>query len=96
MKITGTILRIQRSRSGVTLIIETPMGLRGVELDRELWAQILTDFAQPDTATLTGWAVEYDPAHGDLDIIAPPDGDPESLDRRGDPDQPDRRRETDR
>jgi hypothetical protein len=96
MKMTGTILRIQRSRSEVTLIIETPMGLRGVELERELWAQILTDFAQPADATLTGWTVEYDPAHGDLEIIAPPGNDAEGFDSPGEPDQPDRRREADR
>ncbi len=96
MKFTGTILRVQRSRSAVTLIIETPMGLRGVELDRELWAQILIDFAQPADATLTGWTVEYDPAHDDLDIIAPLSGDAESPDGHGEPDQPDTRREADR
>mgnify|MGYP001392227681 CR=1 FL=1 len=96
MKFTGTILRVQRSRSAVTLIIETPMGLRGVELDRELWTQILTDFAQPADATLAGWKVEYDPAHGDLDIIAPAGHEAESLDRQSEPDQPDTRREADR
>jgi hypothetical protein len=47
------------------------LGLRGVELDSELWATIQADFELDDPAELIGWAVEYDPAHGDLEITAP-------------------------
>lgn len=71
MLVKGTISRVQRSRAGVTLIIETEMGLRGVELDRDLWIDIVRDFEliQPDD--IIGWAVAYDPAHGDLEITGP-------------------------
>lgn len=71
MKYAGTIVRIQRSRAGITLIVDTGMGLRGVELDRELWDEITRDFAVTDEKQMIGWDVEYDPAHGDLDIIGP-------------------------
>jgi hypothetical protein len=71
MKYAGTIIRIQRSRAGVTLIIETAIGLRGVELDQELWAEIQADFGLTEAHNLVGWAVAYDPAHGDLEISTP-------------------------
>jgi hypothetical protein len=67
MKYAGRIIRVQHG----TLIIDTAMGLRGVELDKELWVQIRADFGLDAPADLIGWAVEYDPAHGDLEIAAP-------------------------
>jgi hypothetical protein len=67
MKYAGRIIRVQHG----TLIVETALGLRGVELDPELWAEIRADFELDDPADLIGWAVEYDPAHGDLEITAP-------------------------
>jgi hypothetical protein len=67
MKYAGRIIRVQHG----TLIVETALGLRGVELDPELWAEIQADFGLDDPAGLIGWAVEYDPAHGDLEITAP-------------------------
>jgi hypothetical protein len=67
MKYDGRIIRVQHD----TLIIETMMGLRGVELDEEVWDQIRADFELDALADLIGWAVEYDPAHGDLEITAP-------------------------
>jgi hypothetical protein len=70
MKLDGSIIRIQRSRDGVTIIIETPYGQRGIDLDRDLWAAILADFELTGDDQIIGWHVEYDPAHGDLDIIA--------------------------
>jgi len=73
MKYGGTIVRIQRSRTGITLIIETEMGLRGVELDRDVWAEITRDFSVTDEKRMVGWDVEYDPAHGDLEVIGPDD-----------------------
>jgi hypothetical protein len=67
MKYAGKIVRVQHG----TLIVETVMGLRGVELDEEVWAQIRADFALDAPTDLIGWAVEYDPAYGDLEITAP-------------------------
>lgn len=77
MKYTGTILRVERSRGGVTVIVDTPVGLRGIELDRTLWLQILEDFDLSSDDALVGWAVEYDPAHGDLEVVAPEEDPPD-------------------
>lgn len=96
MKYTGVITRVQRGRADVTLIVQTPIGLRGVALDRALWAQILADFAQPPDAALTGWTVEYDPEHGDLEIIAPPETLPDGTDDAGDSREAGSRREGER
>lgn len=71
MKYTGTIFQVQRTRSGVTLIVKTEIGLRGVELDRDLWGQILADFKVEQDEAVIGWAVEYNPAHGDLVVTGP-------------------------
>jgi hypothetical protein len=73
MRVTGTILRVEQGRAGITLIIQTGMGLRGVEIDAELWADIARDFELTGPDEMVGWAVEYDPAHGDLDITGPGD-----------------------
>ncbi len=76
MKYGGKIIRIQHG----TLIVETALGLRGVALDPELWAEIRADFELEDPTDLIGWAVDYDPAHGDLEITAPGDsGDDEQA-----------------
>lgn len=93
MKYTGVITQVQRGRAGVTLIVQTPIGRRGVSLDRDLWAQILADFGQPPDAALTGWAVKYDPEHGDLEVIAPSEAFAEGTDDAGDPDGVGSRRE---
>lgn len=69
MKHTGTITRIQRSRDGITIILDTNFGLRGVELDREEWLAIVNDLGITDESDLVGWAVEYNPATGDFEII---------------------------
>lgn len=71
MKYEGTITRVQRARGGVTLIVETVMGLRGVELDNDLWQEIVADFRIGKAEDVIGWQVEYDPAHGDLEIVGP-------------------------
>lgn len=71
MKYAGTIIRIQHNRAGVTLIVETSIGLRGVELDQALWTAIQTDFEMNNEQNLIGWAVTYDPEHGDLEISGP-------------------------
>ncbi len=93
MKYTGIIIQVKRGRADVTLIVQTPIGLRGVALDRTLWAQILADFAQPPDAALTGWTVEYDPEHGDLEVIAPPESFPDGTDDASAPHEADSRRE---
>lgn len=71
MKYTGTIVQVRRARSDVTLIVKTEIGLRGVELDRDLWGQILADFKVEQDEAVIGWSVEYDPAHGDLVVTGP-------------------------
>lgn len=80
MKYAGTIVRVQHSRADVTLIVKTNMGLRGIELDRDQWAEILRDFKLEKGEGLLGWAVEYDPAYGDLEITAPASAVPEEDD----------------
>lgn len=80
MKYAGSIVRIQPSRAEVTLIVETSMGLRGIRLDRDLWAEILRDFKLEKGDDLVGWAVEYDPNHGDLEITSPAGSEPEESD----------------
>ncbi len=71
MLVKGTILRVEQGRAGLTLIIETGMGLRGVEIDAGLWADIARDFGVTQPGEMVGWPVEYDPAHGDLEITGP-------------------------
>lgn len=71
MRYEGTIVRVQRAGGGVMLIVETAMGLRGVELDRDVWREVQADFRIGQADDMLGWRVEYDPAHGDLDIIGP-------------------------
>lgn len=71
MKYSGVITQVRRSKNSVTLVIDTAMGLRGVEMDRELWQTIMTDFKLGQADDVVGWEVEYDPAHGDLEIVGP-------------------------
>lgn len=71
MTYEGTITRVQRGGGGVTLIVETVMGLRGIELDSATWQAIVTDFGVGQPDDVVGWRVEYDPAHGDLEIVGP-------------------------
>jgi hypothetical protein len=71
MKWQGTIKRVQRSHGEMTVIIETDYGLRGIELDRDLWSAIQKDFGIDQYQVMVGWTVEYDPAHGDLEIVGP-------------------------
>ncbi len=79
MKHSGTITRVQRASDGVTLILDTDFGLRGVEVDLDVWAAILADTGAEKDAELIGWAVRYDPATGDIEMAEPdsdePDGD---------------------
>ncbi|MBN2304308.1 MAG: hypothetical protein JXQ72_07530 [Anaerolineae bacterium] len=84
MKYTGTITRIERSRSGVTVFVETDIGARGIELDRDLWAEILDDFQVANDKDVVGWAVEYDLAQGDLTITGPDDHGDEDADAADD------------
>ncbi|HML23086.1 MAG TPA: hypothetical protein PKD09_15640 [Aggregatilinea sp.] len=75
MRYRGTIIRTDHNRDGVTLIISTPIGMRGVELDPNLWTEIIADFELANDADLAGWRVEYDPADGDLELIGEESGD---------------------
>lgn len=68
MKYSGTITRIQRASDEVTLIVNTDFGLRGIEVDLEVWTAILADTEAEKDASLIGWTVEYDPATGDIEI----------------------------
>jgi hypothetical protein len=69
MKTKGIITQVRQGKGGVTLVIETEMGLRGVEMDRALWRTIMADFRLVQADDVLGWEVEYDPAHGDLEIV---------------------------
>ena len=80
MKYAGTIVRVQHGRAEITLIVKTNMGLRGIELDRDQWAEVLRDFKLEKDDRVLGWAVEYDPAYGDLEITAPAGAVPEEDD----------------
>lgn len=73
MKVDGTITKVQRSGGALTVIIDTAMGLRGIELERDEWQPMLDDFDLTDPAALVGWAVVYDPAHGDFELVDPRD-----------------------
>ena len=69
MRYRGTIIRTDHNQDGVTLIISTPIGMRGVDLDPDLWNEIIADFELGGDVDLSGWRVEYDPASGDLELI---------------------------
>ncbi len=73
MQYTGTVTRIIRSRSDITLIVDTEYGPRGIELDSDLWATILADAGLEPTATITGWSITYDTGTGDLEVTQPGD-----------------------
>lgn len=69
MKTKGIITQVRQGKGSVTLVIETEMGLRGVEMDRALWQEVMADFRLGNADEVVGWEVEYDPAHGDLEIV---------------------------
>ncbi|MBN1680957.1 MAG: hypothetical protein JW966_11770 [Anaerolineae bacterium] len=71
MKHTGTIRRIQRGPDGIVLIADTNLGPRGITLDRETLEAIAQDAGVNKINALIGWAIEYDPEHGDLELIQP-------------------------
>jgi hypothetical protein len=75
MTYSGIITRVERGRHGVTMFIDTEMGPRGVQVDRATWHEILQDSELEQGEALVGWTVEYDPAHGDLEICEPDDAD---------------------
>jgi len=72
MKIGGVITRVERGRGGLVLIVRTGMGLRGVDVERAVWEAIRADYELAGEQELVGWEVEYDPEHGDLEIMGPP------------------------
>ncbi|HEX3050290.1 MAG TPA: hypothetical protein VHP83_06530 [Aggregatilineaceae bacterium] len=73
MQYAGMVARIIKSRSEITLIVDTEYGPRGIELDSDLWTAILTDAGLEPTATITGWRITYDTDTGDLEVFQPED-----------------------
>ncbi|NDJ78190.1 MAG: hypothetical protein GYB65_18220 [Chloroflexi bacterium] len=71
MKHTGTVVRVQRNRDGVVLVLETDMGPRGVQLDKAAWLAMCQDFPDGPKTDIIGWPVEYNPATGDLELTVP-------------------------
>lgn len=85
MHYEGTVIRVQKTRGQLVLIVNTAVGLRGIDIDREVWAEIMRDFKVQSEQELLGWRAMYDPEHGDLTLIGPGDdedehGDPVELD----------------
>jgi len=73
MKYTGTITRIQASRESVTLIVDIGYGHRAIELDKDVWAEVVNDFGLSKDTDIVGWSVDYDPGSGDLELVGPED-----------------------
>jgi len=71
MKYSGTITRVLVSKNGATLILDTEIGPRGIELERPDWLRLLRRAGQTDPQALVGWEVDYDPAHDILDLLDP-------------------------
>ena len=73
MKYAATIERVERGRGGLTLFVRTQMGIRGIDVDSAVWTAIRADYDLVDEQELVGWEIEYDPEHGDLEVMGPPD-----------------------
>lgn len=71
MTYNGTITRVLVSKSGATIILDTEIGPRGIELERPDWLSLLDRAGQTDPQALIGWEVEYDPENDDLDLLDP-------------------------
>lgn len=71
MPYSGTIQRVVRTGSTLTLILETEIGPRGVALERPEWQQLLQQAGADDPQALVGWEVDYDPAHDRLELLDP-------------------------
>lgn len=71
MPYSGTIQRVVRTGSAITLILETEIGPRGVALERPEWQRLLQQAGADDPQALVGWEVDYDPAHDRLELLDP-------------------------
>lgn len=71
MKYNGTVRQVMTTKNQATLILDTEIGLRGIELERAEWVHLLRRTGETDPQALTGWAVEYDPGNGDLELLDP-------------------------
>ncbi|NLE49944.1 MAG: hypothetical protein GX613_00940 [Chloroflexi bacterium] len=71
MKYSGTITRVLVTKQGATIILDTEIGPRGIELERPDWLRLLKRAGQTDPDALVGWEVDYDPAHDNLDLLDP-------------------------
>lgn len=86
MKYSGTITRVLVSKNGATLILDTEIGPRGIELERPDWLRLLRRAGQTDPEALVGWEVDYDPAHEILDLLDPNQAENDSDDEEPDDD----------
>lgn len=75
MKYGGTIQRVLTTKTITTLILETEIGPRGIELARHDWLHLLRRAGQTEPQALVGWDVEYDPEHDSLDLVDPDETD---------------------
>lgn len=71
MKFNGTVRQVVTTKNLATLILDTEIGPRGIELERAEWVHLLRRTGETDPQALTGWAVEYDPEHDILNLIDP-------------------------
>lgn len=71
MKYNGTITRVVVGKGGATIILDTEIGPRGIELERPDWIRLLKRAGQTDPNALVGWEVEYNPGHDDLVLLDP-------------------------
>lgn len=86
MKYSGKIARVLVSKHGATIILDTEIGPRGIELERPDWLRLLRRAGQTGPEALVGWEVDYDPAHDILDLLDPnePSGDTDSAEEAND------------
>lgn len=78
MKYNGTVRQVVTAKNLATLILDTEIGPRGIELERAEWVHLLRRTGETDPQALTGWAVEYDPEHDILNLIDPDEASGES------------------
>jgi hypothetical protein len=71
MKYNGTITRVVVGKGGATIILDTEIGPRGIELERPDWIRLMKRAGQTDPNALVGWEVEYNPGHDDLVLLDP-------------------------
>ncbi len=83
MKFNGTVRQVVTTKNLATLILDTEIGPRGIELERAEWVHLLRRTGATDPQALIGWAVEYDPEHDILNLIDPDEESGESAEDTG-------------